>query len=445
MKKNYLTFSQIRSKRNFIDICNEKFFNPPQLKIFSDALADKYVSSMDVNIYFGSSYDLSCLLSFCSNALVFFTVSKYNSNMIRFYCWEYYSPLDFNKYCENAHNWLVKNDKAHLPLDFISFSKEYSPDEDPHLASRFSCFDVRRPNEYASPQDVPVPSDLLFDPLIYENECAVLFADANVGKSILAVQIAEQVANEIPHNVIYFDFELSPQQFAVRYHPEHQFPDNFIRASLSFENFSDDIDDYQAYVFNEMKNVIIDQKAKFVVIDNLSSICLNSESSVEASRLMCSLIQLKTALNLTILVVAHSPKRNPDLPISLNSLAGSRRIANFADSIFAIGKSALSPSVRYIKQLKSRNDDIRYDEDNVLLCHIEFIDYGLRFVEDGNASEAELLHRPPTKGPSKQTLQRVKDLHEKGKSCRQIASELGISHTSVRRQLERINDPTFCY
>jgi len=55
MKKNYLTFSQIRSKRNFIDICNEKFFNPPQLKIFSDALADKYVSSMDVNIYFGSS------------------------------------------------------------------------------------------------------------------------------------------------------------------------------------------------------------------------------------------------------------------------------------------------------------------------------------------------------------------------------------------------------
>ncbi len=49
----------------------------------------------------------------------------------------------------------------------------------------------------------------------YESEVCILFADTNVGKSILAVQIASDIAKE--QKVIYIDFELSDKQFEARY------------------------------------------------------------------------------------------------------------------------------------------------------------------------------------------------------------------------------------
>ena len=53
----------------------------------------------------------------------------------------------------------------------------------------------------------------LYKTFWYEGETCCLFADTNLGKSILAVQIASEIAvNEI---VLYFDFELSDKQFQL--------------------------------------------------------------------------------------------------------------------------------------------------------------------------------------------------------------------------------------
>jgi len=100
----------------------------------------------------------------------------------------------------------------------------------------------------------------LFDDFIFESELCILFADANVGKSILAVQIADAIAGGFsfgiqpetePQKVIYCDFELSDKQFEARY-SQHEpgaehftdqyiFPENFIRVEINpnadFENF----------------------------------------------------------------------------------------------------------------------------------------------------------------------------------------------------------------
>ena len=46
----------------------------------------------------------------------------------------------------------------------------------------------------------------LWGDLWYENECMCLFGDPNIGKSALAIQIANSVA-QIGFNTIYFDFE----------------------------------------------------------------------------------------------------------------------------------------------------------------------------------------------------------------------------------------------
>lgn len=52
----------------------------------------------------------------------------------------------------------------------------------------------------------------LYGEFWFEHEIGCLFADSNVGKSILAMQIAEDIA-KTGETVLYFDFELSEKQF----------------------------------------------------------------------------------------------------------------------------------------------------------------------------------------------------------------------------------------
>ena len=55
----------------------------------------------------------------------------------------------------------------------------------------------------------------LWQNLWFADEVCCLFADTNVGKSILAVQIANEIAKN--DKVLYFDFELTDKQFQRRY------------------------------------------------------------------------------------------------------------------------------------------------------------------------------------------------------------------------------------
>jgi hypothetical protein len=69
---------------------------------------------------------------------------------------------------------------------------------------------------------------LLFGSLWFENELCILFADTNMGKSVLAVQLADCLTKcysfepfynqaDGPLKVLYVDFELSAKQFEARY------------------------------------------------------------------------------------------------------------------------------------------------------------------------------------------------------------------------------------
>lgn len=61
---------------------------------------------------------------------------------------------------------------------------------------------------------MPVPRQL-FGSLIFEGEMTIMVADTNVGKSIFAVQISNEIAKE--QVVLYLDLELSDKQFERRY------------------------------------------------------------------------------------------------------------------------------------------------------------------------------------------------------------------------------------
>lgn len=188
-----------------------------------------------------------------------------------------------------------------------------------------------------------------------------------------------------------------------------------------------------------IEDVAVEVGADVVIIDNITFLCSNAEKSDAAGILMLSLTRLKRKYGWSILVLAHTPKRSLFNPITQNDLAGSKKLYNFFDSAFAIGKSAKDESLRYVKQLKVRNGPFEYGEDNVLLYSIEKEDTFLHFKYHGTGTEREHL-RELTDKEIKNIDSIVKGMNSNGKTVRQIAYELGISKSKVGRILEKAKE-----
>ena len=98
---------------------------------------------------------------------------------------------------------------------------------------------------------------------------------------------------------------------------------------------------------------------------------------------------LKKKYRLSILALAHTPKRDLSKPITRNDLQGSKMLINFCDSSFSIGESSHDKNIRYLKQIKARNTEIIYDAENVIVCQIEKADNFLQieFLNFGTERE----------------------------------------------------------
>ena len=302
------------------------------------------------------------------------------------------------------------------------------------MPERIGIFSIKTANEtIQEARNQPDPVRLWGD-FWFEGECCCLFADSNVGKSILAVQIAEEIA-ERGEKVLYFDFELSPKQFQLRCTDEvtgqlHTFPNTFYRVEI-VKNYLD-ATDITEQVLSGISSAAAQTDAKVLIVDNLTYLCNDAEKGDIAGLLMMRLIALKKQLEMSMLIIAHTPKRPLTMPISMNDLAGSKKLANFFDSIFAIGVSAKDKSLRYLKQIKVRNCAKMYDSENVIVCQIEKEDSLLKFKVIGYGTEREHL-RVLTDEDKAAMGEKVKDLSSQGMSVRDIAKELGISKSQVNR------------
>ena len=278
----------------------------------------------------------------------------------------------------------------------------------------------------------PTPRSL-WDCFWYEGELSCLFADSNVGKSILAVQIADRIAQT--DNVLYLDFELSEKQFQLRYTNEHgnlySFPERLYRVSLDCDSLLDA--NFEEAIIGSIEQMALQTGCRIFIVDNLTYLCCAMEKGDAAGRLM---IQLKKKYGLSLLVLAHTPKRSLDCPITSNDLAGSKRLYNFFDSVFAIGKSAQDGSLRYVKQLKVRYGTYSYDADNVIIYEIEKVDCFLQFVHRGYSTEKEHLKQLGDDESTRRDSQ-ILELSRMGKSLREIASQVGCGKSTVGRVIHR--------
>jgi hypothetical protein len=145
--------------------------------------------------------------------------------------------------------------------------------------------------------------------------------------------------------------------------------------------------------------------------------------------------ELKSRHGISILALAHTPKRDSSKPLGRNDLQGSKMLINFCDSSFAIGESQKEPGLRYLKQIKSRNSSIVYNGDNVLLATVEKKGSLLQFDFTGTGSEREHL-KPAADKDKAEIMERVKDLFAEGKSTREIGEVVGVSNVTVSRYIK---------
>ena len=285
----------------------------------------------------------------------------------------------------------------------------------------------------------PDPEQLYLE-LWYEGEVCCLFADSNLGKSIFAVQMADEIA--LKHKVIYIDCELSDKQFQLRYcNPEtnerHIFPDNLVRAEVN--PYAIGAENYEDAIIRDIEAAAEKTGTKVIIIDNLTYLCNSSDKSVDAGIFMMKLMALKKKKDLSLLIIAHTPKRDLSSPITQNHLAGSKKLYNFFDSVFAIGMSAKDRNLRYVKQVKVRAGAFRYDAGNVLVYEIEKTNGFLRFNFREFATEEEHLRHRETPEVNDNEA-RILELSKQGLSCRKIADQVGLSKSMVNNIINKHKD-----
>ena len=294
----------------------------------------------------------------------------------------------------------------------------------------------------------PIPR-MLFDAFWHESEVCILFAESSLGKSILGVQIGESIANgkaiegirleAQPQPVLYLDFELSEKQFenrySIDYQQPYQFSNNFLRAQLNTDAEQPDGVNFEDHLLQQIEMAVISQKIKVVIIDNITYLRQDTERAKDALPLMKQLKKLKNKHGLSLLIIAHTPKRDASRPLTMNDLQGSRMLSNFADSIFCVGKSSTNVNTRYIKQIKERFGEKLYHSDNIYLCSIVKPLNFLKFEFTGFGSEFEHLMQTKTANPK---AVEAMDLKQQGKTNVEIAEMYGVSESAVRKWLKSL-------
>jgi len=279
------------------------------------------------------------------------------------------------------------------------------------------------------------PSKMMLGGLWLRDENLILFAETNIGKSVLAQQIGLNLAlgksmhdiylpNEMDEqNVMYFDFELSKRQMGNRLGEEYaNIPTYKVMkptSNLAMGSFQ---------VLSAIESELKKGWADVVIIDNITAIQVDNEKAAAGGELLQKLNSLRTEYNVSMCIVTHTTKRPKYFEIGVYDLAGSSQLSNQIDNLIALGYSSRDKNERYLKQLKVRDTDFVFQADNVLVMNLAKIDGTLKFTITDTIDEKQLIGERVDRTERDTEIQALAD---KGISSRKIADTLGLGKSRV--------------
>ena len=292
------------------------------------------------------------------------------------------------------------------------------------------------------------PINEVFGEFWFEGELSILFGPTNTGKSTLAIQAAiylDQGSSEYDDfknncgkkKVLYFDLELSERQIHNRLKGLVNRNTEIIRVEFNPDSFI--VSSTQEKTFNDISKLVASTNADILIIDNLSAIYPNNEKASEATVLLEYLNKLKQQHDLSILVLAHTPKFVEGMPIELRHLAGSAQLGNLADSVFSINKTAVK-NIKYLKQQKVRAAELDYGENAVLPLEIVMKDGWLKFIPKKQIEEYKLLSPPKDASFIERRNEQVYEMYLKGFSRQETESRFNIKKSTYYNIINEMKD-----
>ncbi|HEY3390341.1 MAG TPA: AAA family ATPase, partial [Prolixibacteraceae bacterium] len=164
-------------------------------------------------------------------------------------------------------------------------AKEFETLSEPsNEIERKGLFTVKTASQWIEQAKTRPDPHMLFGEFWFEGELCILFADTNLGKSILAVQIGNSISRgkHIPEfkmeapkqTILYFDFELSDKQFenrySIKFEKHYKWDNNFIRVEINPEANLPEDQSFEIFLIQSVEFLIQETGAKVLIIDNLT-------------------------------------------------------------------------------------------------------------------------------------------------------------------------------
>ena len=282
------------------------------------------------------------------------------------------------------------------------------------------------------------PAKMLFGEFWHEGEFCILFGQANTGKSTLTTQIVLGLSRgkseheyftveSKPKKILFFDLEMSERQISRRLKGLQDVGDNILRVDFNPDYLYNEATKESA--FASIEALIEEHEPDVIFLDNMSVIQPNNENAADSTYFMSKLNALKQKFDISILVVAHTPKIYQMKLIEITDLAGSAQNGNLADSIFTIGKTT-HKNLRYLKQIKVREKEFTYDTDNVLLMEFSQDEGWLHFNPLEQVEEYKQLSLSRSNNKDERDAELYK-LYLSGVPVESLESQFGLKRSRV--------------
>lgn len=274
----------------------------------------------------------------------------------------------------------------------------------------------------------------LFGNMFHTGEVAVLAGDTGLGKSLLAVQIANAITKgelsildqtiDTTDKVLYFDIELSDRQFFQRYE-NYIFDQKLYRVTFNPNCLEEEI-----LTPFEIEKAVSITNANIIILDNITALALKPTKDGDVAMAIMRTLKKLAGQGKSILVLAHTPKLIEGIALNNDKIMGSKYLSIFADSVFFLGRSFQDKTLRYIKHTKARNDEILHD---VIVARIINKDYflGFEFVDYDDEYNHLYLNSPIKNKEA--DVQMVLRLYQEKLSYRDIAKQTGLSKSKIGR------------
>ncbi|HYJ90919.1 MAG TPA: AAA family ATPase [Pyrinomonadaceae bacterium] len=299
---------------------------------------------------------------------------------------------------------------------------------------------LRRMNECFVKTDHLPRAEALFDAFWREGELALLFGPAGIGKSVLAMQVAEAVARgrgigrfAMPmyrRRVLYVDLVMSDAEIQRRYSYRAGVMGELKTYKFSGSLYHDRPEDISK-LGDWLREAVREDGIRVVVVDDLSAVRQTADGTRETLRLMRELKKVKEELGISILVLADSMEPRRGSTGSEADLGRSRVLCDVADSVFAMGRAGRNASDRRLVQLRSRNAEPVWNAYNGPIGRMGRLDDGfLGFTFDERFAERM----------AQETLDlicKIKAMYDGGKKFRAIAEELGMAQSQTWRLYQK--------